>query len=124
MSHYAKVSTAFSDRECLILALENMFGMGKIEVFHDGRSGVVFGYGGQRHNAEIIIRRNVCGGLGDLGFVKNKSGKYEMIKDDMLHFPIQKLTRFYIEKYVSRKTRGKFRVIKSEDDRIELQAIM
>jgi hypothetical protein len=123
MSHYAKVATAFSDRECLFLALEKLFGRGKTEIYNGG-NGIVHGYRGQQQRAEIIVRRDVCGGYGDLGFAKNKSGKYEMIKDDMLHFPIQKLTRLYIEQYVSRRTRGKFRVIKSEDDRIELQAIM
>lgn len=119
MSKYAVVKTEYSDFRCLLMALEQMYGRGVVET-----GGLVaLGYGGQQQKAEIVIRRNVVGGYGDLGFRKNKNGKYEMIVDDLLKVNHQKLTRMYLEHYIRLKTGGKFRILSSSDDKIELQVI-
>jgi len=96
-----------------------MYGKGKVE---HGRL-IAFGYNGQQQPADLVVRRDVCGGYGDLAFRKGQNGKYQMIKDDLLKFPHSRLTRLYIEQYVRLRTHGKFRVLQADDQKIELQVI-
>lgn len=119
MSKYAVVSTEYADFKSLVAALEKMYGRGKIEVGNL----IAFGYGRQQKPADIVIRRDVCGGFGDLAFKKMPNGKYQMIKDDMMRFNHARLTRLYIEQFVRLRTHGKFRILNSDDQKIELQVI-
>lgn len=119
MSKYATVSTEYADLLCLVNALEQMYGKGKVEV---GRL-IAFGYRGQQQPADLVVRRDVVGGYGDLAFRRGQNGKYQMIKDDLLKFPHARLTRLYIENFVRLRTHGKYRVLQADDNKIELQVI-
>jgi hypothetical protein len=122
MSHYATSKTPFRDKSTLVEVLRSMFGSDKVEVFERDQLGTARGYRGNNRQAEIIIRRDVCGGYGDLAFVRPGSGKnFEMIRDANTVNPVE-LTRKYLELTVKKHYMGVFQKgSKSTENRIELE---
>jgi len=81
LSHYTKVETTFDDRDCLVDALKQI-GMKGVETFDKPQPLNGF-YSSDRQAAEVIIRRQHLGTLGDLGFRRTNRGKFELVVDDM-----------------------------------------
>lgn len=80
MSHFLECQTLFRDRSCLVEALEEVFGKGKVEVHEEAQN--LYGYAGdvREQQAEVIIRRKHVGSASnDIGFVKEADGTYTAI---------------------------------------------
>ncbi len=82
MSKYTTVATEFRDAECLVQALHEIGYTAA--TFHE-KAQHLYGYMDDQRSqtAEVIVRRNVAGGLGqasnDLGFKRNAQGNYEAL---------------------------------------------
>ena len=122
MSHMETCQTPYKDKEVLISLLEDTFGK-NIEVYDSNKLGVMIGYGNVQSNAEIVIRRNVCQGYGDIGFRRSKNGSFEMVKDNLQSFNAMDLSKRYIERLVARRFVGSFRVSGSSEHHVTLQII-
>jgi hypothetical protein len=125
MSHNARVPMKIKYREELVTALESIFGIGKVEVF-EGNTGIAHGYHGQQNEASVIVRRDTCGGYGDLSFIKGKDGLYSMVKDDLLRFDVKRLVGLYAKEVIRNRIQqgvrgGRFRTMETDDNHVKLQ---
>jgi hypothetical protein len=125
MSHNAKIPTKIKYKEELICALEDIYGVGKVEVF-EGNAGMARGYNGQHNKASIIVRRDVCGGYGDMSFIQERDGMYSMVKDDLLRFDMTDLIGRYAKLVVKNRIQGgvrgsRFRTIETDHNHVKLQ---
>lgn len=81
MSHYVKIKTAITDRDCLLKGLKRMgFKDNQIET-HDEATNL-YGYQGDKREdkANVIIRRkNVGASSNDIGFTREEDGSYRAI---------------------------------------------
>jgi len=121
MSKFSKEDTQFAYQTELVASLEEMYGVHNVEVHENGA--VMHGYQGQTRTAHIIIRQSICGGYGDLGFVK-EDGVYKLIRDDLLRFNTQSLVNSYAEKVIKgRLPRGKYRILESSESGMKVQVL-
>jgi hypothetical protein len=82
MSHFSKITTQITDRDCLVRALADLgFGEGKVEVNEVAQH--LYGYRGDKRpqKAEVILRRKYVGrASNDIGFALSaQTGTYEAI---------------------------------------------
>lgn len=83
MSEFLTVDTQFSDRNCLVFALEHIYGVNNVE-----RHSIpvnLYGYRGdiRQQKAHIIVRKaHVGSSSNDLGFLLQEDGTYRMIVSD------------------------------------------
>jgi len=82
MSAYTTCKTAIRDMKYLVKALINMgFKKDQIEV-HD-KPITMNGYGSQKQEANVIIRRQYTNAYGDMGFVQQADGTMAFVYDHM-----------------------------------------
>ena len=86
MSHMITCETNMTSRKTLLKSLDKM-GIPQEAILcsdTDSESIELRGYGQQRAAAEIVIKSDIYHkGYGDVGFIKNDSGSYICIVDDM-----------------------------------------
>ena len=83
MSALITCETCMKDQRAVIQALEKL-GVPKdqILVANPGESLELIGYGSQRAQVDILIKKSWYGGYGDVGF-KKENGKYRVYIDDL-----------------------------------------
>jgi len=90
MSHYASLGTNITDIDALVAALCRMetalgglFQQGDIKVY--AKPVALKGYYAtdRARKAQVVIRKHKCSEWADMGFVRGKDGKFELVFDDM-----------------------------------------
>ena len=104
MSEYLEVETVMQDKNCLVSALEQIYGTGNVEVYNEARQLEGF-HGDLRHQrAHIIVRRKFVGNASnDLGF-ELINGNYRMrisqFDKGNPTVPVVKIIDLYSNKFV------------------------
>lgn len=110
MSHFTKVDTEITDRDCLVKALK---AMGLDVTVHETAT-TLHGYSGTRKAHVIVKRRSFNGEYGDIGF-ELKDGKFTIHADayDIRKIDQKQMKRLYAEqKLIKEAARRGFRVLK------------
>ena len=84
MSALITCETCMKDKNSVIAALEKL-GIPKeeIHVAAPGEMLELIGYGKQRAQVEILIKKSYYSGYGDVGFAKGENGSYTVFVDDL-----------------------------------------
>lgn len=112
MSEFLTVETQFSDKNCLIFALEKIYGINSVE-YHSTPANLL-GYQGdiRQQKANIIVRKEQIGrASNDLGFLLQPDGTYQMIVSEydrrQKRVPLAALKQHYANKRIRTEARKK-----------------
>ena len=103
MSEFLEVVTEFSEKDCLVYALEQVYGKGNVEVYREAKQ--LQGYKGdlRQQKAHIIVRKEFVGrGSNDLGFeLVGKTYKMRISEYNKSNkkIPVTKITDLYSNKF-------------------------
>jgi len=131
MSHYATLQTEFRYRNCLIKALEDVYGVGNVEIYENDDPARLYGYQGDLRPeiANIIVRRKFVGrAANDLGFMYDRKTKtYKTIiseYDIKRNNKLPEITKRYINHVIETKfPKNKYRILSKDKNEIVLQVI-
>ena len=120
MSHYTEVQTEFTDRDCLVKALQKM---GYTVEVHEGAGAHLYGYQGDKRSqlANVIVRKRfINDSSNDYGWKFDpKTKKFVMIESEYdvrsKHLKTDQLKQIYAEEKLLKEARRRgFRIIKRE----------
>lgn len=84
MSALITCETCMKDKKAVITALEKLgIPREEIQVANPGETLELIGYGRQRAQVEILIKKSYYSGYGDVGFAKGENGGYTVYVDDL-----------------------------------------
>jgi hypothetical protein len=104
MSEFLEVETEFTEKDCLVFALEQVYGKGNVEVYREAQQLQGFKGDLRQQKAHIIIRKEHVGASSnDLGFEK-VGDTYRMRISEFdkrqKRVPVTDITDLYSNKFV------------------------
>ena len=82
MSHMMTCKTNMSDKNTIVSALVEL-GIPQEAIVVSNTALQLQGYGSQKADVEILVKRDLYKGYGDVGFSKTPDGTYSCVVDDM-----------------------------------------